>query len=199
MEWDAISDESASELKFFDTAVSSSIPFAASVVQNLALIPQGATQSSRIGRKVTIRSVEAHLSVKSTFGAAAAPAGCVSLWFVVDEQANGATFAVSDILETGTVLPHAMRNEPNDERFLVMKEYKFNMYPPSGVSGAFGDVNVYIDFYEPITFTMEFSGATGAISEIRSSNLALLVGASDATLNSLTTVTGFVRVRFEDR
>jgi len=66
---------SSPELKFFDTALSFAIDTTVEVpaTGQLSLIPQGVTQSTRVGRKATIKSIYLHGTAALVPAAAASP------------------------------------------------------------------------------------------------------------------------------
>lgn len=182
------------ELKFYDShhhnlgisaATNGGTPI------NVTGIEQGTGESQRLGRKVVLRSIEFHLTFHWQPGQVAAVAyNRIRMLVLVDKQTNGAIFQHSDIFETNEM--DAFYNLVNQGRFRIMKDsiYNFNVRAqmPS-------DVNVIPNEFVPaqVTKTMrikkrlnlpiEYSGTSGARSEIRSNNIYLFVIKEFTTTN----------------
>ncbi len=194
------------ELKFHDIDVNDAVVAAGAVVQNtgsINLIAQGVTESERIGRKCTIRSINwkyrlilPELNNVATPG----PSEEVRVILYLDKQANGATMAATglDLLETADI--HSFRNLANSGRFQVLydKLHVLNFQGPGGDSGGNFDLAEVVreyNFYKKCSFPLEFSGTTGAITEIRSNNLGVMtVGVS-----GVAKMDGQFRLRFSDQ
>lgn len=189
---------SSAENKFFDTAISFTADITGEVpaTGQLNLIPQGVTESQRIGRKCTLKSLQIRLN--SFFDPAAnnLPA-ILYLYVVLDTQANGAAAAVTDVM-TSSVMGTALLNLANSDRFVILKRYTREFSLGAGVDGAYGAVSHTWNHYMKLNIPIEFSSTTGAIGEIKSNNIFLLAG-SDGNTDDLITVTGTARVRYSDR
>lgn len=191
---------SGSEQKFFDTAVSFTCDTTGEVPTSgqLVLIPQGVTESTRVGRKCVIKSILIHGVVITTYGAAtsANSSGVTVVYVVVDKQTNGAAAAATDVF-TGTNFANAVRNLSNSDRFTILKKFTHSWSPTAGVSAAFGDISKSISWYKKCNIPLEFSSTTGAITELKSNNIFLLAGAS-ANIDDTVTFNVNCRVRFSD-
>lgn len=185
------------ELKFWDQSYSLTLGTAAAVSGSLNQIPQGVTESTRVGRKVTIKTIELHGTMSSTFATLAAGDGTAALWLILDKQTNGAGPVTSDVI-TGTVLPHGLRNISNQERFVILKKWVMEMNPTAGVSAAYCDRSRPVNYYKRVNIPIEFSSTTGALSELRSNALFLMYGLSNSTFNGLITFIGNARLRYDD-
>lgn len=192
--------DGGSEQKFFDTAVSFTVDTTGEVPTSgqLVLIPQGVTESTRVGRKCVIKSINITGLALTTYGAAtsANSTGGTSVYLVMDKQANGAAAAAADVF-TGTNFPNAVRNLANSTRFVILKKWQHTWQPVAGVSGAFADLTKTIKYYKKCNIPIEFSSTTGAITEIKSNNLFLMAGAS-ANIDDTVTFNATCRVRFTD-
>ncbi len=189
------------EKKFFDTVRAVHQPAVAGTISNLSLnlIPQGVTESERVGRKCTISKIMLRGNI-TTIAATAANATSNICRVIVyeDTQANGATAAVTDILESAT--EQSFNNLSNSMRFRILMDKRNPGYCPSG-SGrgttdtlAFGE-NVQDFFWsKSCAIPIEFSATTGAITEIRSNNIGVLTIVSSA----ITDISYVARVRFSD-
>lgn len=185
------------ELKFFDTALSFLVDGTGEVpaTGQLVLIPQGVTESQRVGRKCTIRSIQLKMSL--LFNPAAGGGFCQTfIYLVLDKQANGAAAAATAVL-TSTGFNTALPNLNNSGRFKILKVWVHNHVSQAGVDGAYNDVLKHIAYYKSCNIPIEYDSTAGAITEIRSNNVFLLAGAfgTDDTV----TVDGVCRVRYLDR
>lgn len=189
------------ELKFFDTALSDASVAADGVVQgSLNLIPQGVTESTRVGRKCVIKNLNFRLTLYRVLVdsvATALPHEQVRIMLVLDKQANGANPAITDILETDDM--NSFNNLANKSRFRVLYDKVFNMDALAvGSNGTTVDQAARsrtVSCFKKVNLPIEFSSTTGAITEIRSNNL---VWVTVTDTGSLTTINGTCRVRFSD-
>lgn len=186
------------ELKFFDTAISFTFDTTGEVPANtqLVLIPQGVTDSTRIGRKCTIKSIQTRLTIANAPASSATGSCVLFLYLVQDTQANGAAAAITDVL-TSNAMAAAMINLTNSQRFRILKKWKWEMNSAAGVTTAYNNVSKHLDWYTKCNIPLEYSAGTGAITEIRSNNLFFLAG-SDGGGDDTGVCIGTVRVRFSD-
>lgn len=186
------------EMKFFDTALSFNIDATGEVpaTGQLNLIPQGVTESTRVGRKCVLKSIQMRGIVLFQPGAAATAASTAYIYVVLDKQANGAAAAVTDVF-TSANLASAMHNLSNSQRFVVLKKMKFTMAPMAGATTAYNNSTKTFDMFKKCNIPLEFSSTTGAITELRSNNVFLLAG-TDQLSDDLISVAGTCRVRFSD-
>lgn len=191
---------SGGESKFFDTTVAQTvIPATGNFMSSsLNLIPQGVTESTRIGRKCIVTSI--HIRGRFVLPENVAPTLTTDIIRVIvykDKQANGATVGnVSDILENPDI--HQFRNLANTQRFQILLD---EQVPMSATAGAFdGSAEQFAVTSIPFTFNkrcnipLEFSATTGAITEIRSNNIGVLT----ITESGLIIMQYTARVRFSE-
>lgn len=185
------------ELKFFDTALSFNIDATGEVpaTGQLCLIPQGVTESTRVGRKCVLKSIEMKLDALHVPAAAANSATVSAIYLVLDKQCNGAAATAADVF-TGTNFPIALRNLSNSERFVILRKFVWAQNSAAGVTTAYNNVVRHFELYKKLNIPLEFSSTTGALTEIRSNNLFLLAGSDP--LDDLVQVVGNCRVRFSD-
>lgn len=186
------------EVKFLDTANSFTCDTTGEVpaTGQLNLIPQGVTESTRVGRKATVKSIQirgtmTYVPATDTFGTAAA-----FIYLVLDKQANGAAAAITDVLTTN-VMTSAMINMANSERFVILKKWRIPFVSGAGVSAAYGRVIKNWEFYKKCNIPLEFSSTTGAITELKSNNIFFLAGA-DGNADDEINVSATTRIRFSD-
>jgi len=186
------------EMKYFDTALSFTIDTTGEVpaTGQLVLIPQGVTETTRVGRLCRIRSIQMRGTVSFAPAAAANAATNLFVYLVLDTQTNGAAAAVTDVL-TSNNLGVALINLNNSQRFRVIKRFKMTLNSQAGATTAYNNVVRTFDFYKRCNYLLDFSSTTGAITELRSNNLFLLAG-SDGSSDDTATVAGNCRVRFTD-
>lgn len=167
------------ELKFFDGANSTASVSATGAIleDSLNEIAQGAGESNRVGRKCTLKSI--HLRGEFTLPAqTSATTSSERVRFIVylDKQCNGATAAVTDILESGN--QDSFLNLANKSRFRILGERTcaLNAHGATATAGAytFGEVVKNFKMNLKCNLPLEFDGATGAITELRSNNIRVL-------------------------
>ncbi len=186
------------EVKFHDVDLNDAVISAVgSITDSIVKIASGTGESQRDGRLCTVASVgwRYRLTLPEYVNAATPSPGDVArLIMYLDRQANGATAAVTDILESADY--QSFNNLSNKSRFLTLcdKKIVMNYDTLSGVTGAVdGAVKVYEgNVYKKLNIPLEFSSTAGAITELRSNNIGvLLISAFGvATFNSK------IRVRF---
>lgn len=186
------------EKKFFDTALSFNFDSTGEVpaTGQLALIPQGDTESTRDGRKAMIESIQIRGELIFTPGAAAsaAAADVTHLYLVLDTQCNGAAAQATDVF-TGNNFATAMLNLNNSGRFRILKHWVHTWAPGAGVTGAYINCAKQLEYYKKCKIDMDWSSTTGALTEIRSNNIFLLAGSGLGTDDTVS-FTGTCRLRF---
>lgn len=183
------------ENKFFDTTVGVATIGTGGTIfsSSLNLIPQGTTESSRIGRKCTVRS----LSINGSFflpGTVTAADGSdvFRLIIYLDKQCNGAAATVTDILETANI--YSFNNLANSGRFRILKTKKVSMSATAGNGTSSMEKQQFFSFTLNLNLPLEFSSTTGALTEIRSNNLGVLAISQDGKCQMAFTT----RIRFSD-
>ncbi len=169
------------ELKFKDTDLDDAlIATAGGITDSINKIAQGTTESTRIGRKCVIKSIMWRWSITlPTTATAIETSDIVRVILYLDKQCNGATATVTDILESADF--QSFNNLANKGRFRTLMDRSYNMNSPSG-SGrgttdtlSYGDHVISDQFYKKVTIPVEFDNTAGAITEIRSNNIGILL------------------------
>lgn len=183
-----------SENKFFDTSLSFNFDATAEVpaTGQLTLIPQGVTESTRVGRKCTIKSIQ--IRGAAIFGGTNDSEDIAYLYVVLDKQCNGAAAAITDVL-TSNNMRTGLINMANSERFVILKRFVLPLKSGAGVATAFGNCSAPIEWFHRCNIPIEYSSTTGAITEIRSNNIFLLAG---GIRDDVTSFLGTCRLRFSD-
>ncbi len=189
------------ELKFHDVDLdNAAVAGAGAVTASINLIAQGVTESTRVGRKCVLTSVSWRYEVVlPEFDAQATPStgDILRIILFVDKQANGATAAVVDILETADF--QSFNNLTNSGRFRTLMDKTIALsYQAMGSDGAGvisgSQVLRQGVFFKQINLPLEFSAGAGVITEIRSNNLGVLLISKSGAM-------GFAskfRLRFSD-
>ncbi len=190
----------AGEMKFHDLAVTDGTIAQNGVIQTtgtINIIPQGVTEVQRVGRKCTVTKIQWRWNVVNAGGAAVGTSETVRLIVYLDKQCNGATAAVTDILETDDY--QSFRNLSNTGRFVILYDYTVTLNPQASAgNGTANDTATVAEngtFYKDCNIPIEFSSTTGALTEIRSNNLAVMTVAKEG---NLATLDSEIRLRFGD-
>lgn len=184
------------EVKFLDTTNTFQFDSTGEVpaTGQLALIPQGDTESTRDGRVATIKSIHIKGALTLVPAALGLASGTTYMILVLDKQCNGAAAAIGDVL-TGNSMALSFNNLANSERFTILKKWAWDWNPAAGVTAAFNNQSKHMDYFKKVDIPMHFSGTTGAITEIRSNNIFLLAG-SVSTIDDYVYFSGATRIRF---
>ncbi len=187
------------ESKFLDTTVSDAPITAGMVIANLTVIPEGNTESQRVGRKVTIKSI--HVKGTLTLTAATALASTTDKVFgmlVLDKQTNGAAFAATDLLDTDSII--SFRQLANTQRFSILMKKVWTMSAggaaPTGAAFGFSQVIRDVNINKRCNIPMEYdnSATTGAITTVRSNNVYWVTQSGSGLVVSALTA----RIRYVD-
>lgn len=170
------------------------------------VVPQGNTQSQRIGRKIVIKAlhVKGHYHLNSTNIFQQADQR-LRLIFAVDKQTNGAVALRSQVISFGlaSVEINAFRNLANLSRFHILYDRVFNM-PNDAVlqdAATTGDTlpkSWGFQFTKRMNLTIEYdaSATTGVISTQRTNNIFAFAIAENA--DNPPSVEYIFRIRYAD-
>ncbi len=188
------------ELKFFDLDIDdATVASGATIVQDSCnLIPQGITEVTRVGRKCTIKSINWRMQISTNVQSnTASPATeVVRVILYLDKQANGATAATTDLVETADF--QTFNNLANKKRFrtLMDRTYPLQIMASSGADATAewaGD-NITDTFFKKVNIPIEFNSTAGAITEITSNNIGVLILGKQG----LAVFSSKMRIRFTD-
>ncbi len=189
---------SPEELKFHDVDVDDAVISAAGEVFNsVNLIAQGVTESQRIGRKCTVRSIGWRFRIDLPASEAATNTiDNIRVIMFLDKQANGATASVTDILEVANY--QSFNNLANKGRFRTLMDRNYDLVAQAaggdGTTEDYGEDVISDTFFKKCNIPIEFNSTAGVIAEIRSNNIGILLISSKG-------LAGFdskVRLRFAD-
>jgi len=187
-----------SENKFFDTALSFTCDATGEVpaTGQLCLIPQGVTESTRIGRRAQIKSIQIKGRAQFLPSSGTVGSTLAYVYVVLDKQCNGAAAGVTDVM-TSDQMSTNLINLANSERFVILKKFQIHLASAAGVSAAYSSAHANIEWYHKCNIPLEFSSTTGAITELKSNNIFLLAGAISSG-DDLVGIDGACRLRFSD-
>lgn len=90
-----------------------------------------------------------------------------------DKQANGATIAVLDLLETANY--QSFNNLSNSGRFRVLMDRTHTLVAASAIAGpSTGEDGMNFTFFKQLNMPIEFSAGAGVIAEICTNNIGVL-------------------------
>jgi len=189
------------EYKFFDTQVNVvPAPALGFILPSLNLVVQGITEDTRVGRKMTIKSINWHMQAATpTYEGTVDPGQGDALRVILylDKQCNGAAAGVTDILESAGW--QEFRNLAENQRFDILMDKTIDINPGTLASFAVNDFNgVRIrhssSFFKKCNIPIEYNGPSGLIGTIRSNNLGVLIIAANGTADFISKV----RIRYSD-
>ena len=203
------SGSASREYKFLDTAFADTgVSVTGDIMNNgtFCVVPQGAGESERVGRKIVIKKVMFRGRV--TLGSAqagtvgdAVEATQIRVILYLDKQCNGAAATAAQILGPGTVSIDSFNELVNKGRFTILKDKIVDLnrlcMVHNGTNYDGGEVIRKVFFSKKCNIPIEYEGATGAITEIRSNNIGMMAVAWDAS-SSPVLLNGLVRIRYSD-
>ncbi len=189
------------EYKFFDLDIDDAVVAAgANIVQDSCnKIPQGVTEVTRVGRKCVIKKIGWKFQmILPTTAVATATTDICRVILYLDKQANGATATTTGILESDDF--QSFNNLANKNRFRTLMDRTYQLKCPAG-SGrgstdtlSYGEDAIQDSFYKNCNIPLEFSATTGAITEITSNNIGVLILSGDGLVGFFSKM----RLRFSD-
>ncbi len=195
------------EVKHIDNVITeTSIGTSATMIGSLNLIAQGVGPTNRIGRKCLLHSMHWKLmvqldSVEGDLSIVSDDSGTLlRIIIYIDKQCNGSAATATDILESDTW--SAFRNLENTGRFHMLHDqtYALNFSAIGGGTSTFEifcGTNRFVRISKALRgLPIEFSSTTGAITEIKSNNIGMLIIAEYNTTPVNARVIGQCRVRF---
>ncbi len=169
------------ELKFKDHQRSDAVvPIGGAITSSIVLVGQGITESTRIGRKIAVRSMNLRfqISLPSGVDLADVPNGdTMRIIVFLDRQANGANAEVLDLLETATY--NSNLNLANKGRFYIYRDKFITINRSVAVTDGTNTSTTPLvlrefNMYRKLNVAVEFDGTSGLISELTTNNIAFL-------------------------
>lgn len=179
------------ELKAIDTDLSWDNVSTTDRLECINLCTAGADIGNRVGREITMRSVQLRGYI---VGNGAAPAGLVFWAIVYDRQSNGAAPSWEDIYTADTLEPQ-FRNLDNRKRFKVLG----SSYVQVPSTSSLETKQVPIEFYRKMRHPVEYNSTNGGtIADIQTGALWFMIRASEAVGDNDYSIEAWTRVRFTD-
>ncbi len=192
------------ELKFHDLDIDDAgIDQNGTIAQvSCITIAQGTTESTRIGRKITIRQINWRFEIKYLGNASVTNTSeVIRVILYQDKQTNGATATVTGILETDDF--QSFNQLANKSRFTILMDRTYAIHQTGG-SGrgttdtlSYGESNTVDTLFKSVSIPIEYDNAftTGVIATVRSNNIGVLLLAEGGALCSFESK---MRLRFSD-
>lgn len=193
---------SSAEVKFRDTTLGATTNASAGVIATdslLKAITEGNTDQTRIGNRITVKSVMLRGQVllpSATDNLLTSQ--IVRIIVYLDRQANGATAAVTDILASADF--RSFNNLDNSDRFRTLAETTIDLNAqgatPSGAAFTFGEVTQSFFLKAKLNLDCKFKGNAGTVADLSSNNIGVLV---ISQTDALGTFNFIARVRYTDQ
>lgn len=150
---------------------------------------QGTTALTRLGRRITLRS----LYIRGFVGMAATSTGSTPLRLLVvyDKQANATAPVATDILTVDNLA--AVNNLGNSRRFVTLLDH---VVPSIGTAGP---QQAHMALYKKLNHAVEFNaGSAGTIADIQTGSVYVLTYTGTGVAVASLATSMIARVRFED-
>ncbi len=190
------------ELKFHDLDVDDVLIAAnGNIAEDSVLtIAQGTTESTRLGRKITIKNVFWRFKMTLQAIDAGTPqfAETVRVILYLDKQCNGATAVVATdagILASDNF--QSFNNLSNKSRFKILMDREYNLNPQAGGGTDTGQFGLADTLFHKCSIPVEYDSSvtTGAITSMRSNNIGVLLLSDQGNVVAFESK---MRVRFTD-
>lgn len=186
----------AGELKNIDTITTSAVLFPLATTTGVVSAclngcAQGTTAVTRVGRRITIKSIY----VRGVVIKAATTTGenIMRLMIVYDKQANATAPTGAAVLVPDAV--HGVNLLDNSRRFVTLMDKVFSC---STVGGANQDD--HFEFYKKVNLPVEYNaGSAGTVGDIQSGSLHMIAWNAAGFLVAAPAGSITVRVRYSDQ
>ncbi len=191
----------ATELKFHDLNIDDTVIAQNGTIAQAScnIIVQGTTESQRIGRKCTIRSINWRFQVQLDQASTNSSSETVRVLLYLDKQTNGTAATALGILETDDF--QSFNNLSNKGRFLTLMDRTYALNKTvgagDGTTNIFGEWQINDTLFKQVNIPIEYdnSASTGALSTQRTNNIGLLIIGQTGALASFNSK---MRLRFSD-
>lgn len=189
------------EKKFFDTTKANGVITSGNVItdSSLNLVQAGNDANKRVGRQITIKSIHIRGQCSNN---ADIPSDHIRVVVYWDQQCNGATATIGDLFTNGhqgRASVDSFLKLENSKRFKILRDMQIDLdtNSVSNPSASTPKYSVKIEYFQAhisCNICVEFSGTTGAITEIKNNNIGIAV-LSHQTTSSI----GYTaRIRYTD-
>lgn len=183
------------EMKYIDNQKASYNADTTGTITHINAVPQGASESNRIGRKMNNRSIEVRGTVAANSLTLATTA---RILFVYDRQPNKALAAIGDILDIAD--SYGLKKDANKERFLILKDKMFSIAGNTTTAGQITDKSIqHFKWFKKCRLPTVFSNVgSGAIGDVTTGALLMITTGGTAAGTAAATFALSTRVRFDD-
>lgn len=187
------------ELKFKDTTLAATAVTAAGNITNSTLvgIQEGNTDQTRVGNKITVKTVMLRGTVVlPTAATAASGADVVRVILYLDRGCNGSAATVAELLASADY--RAFNNLDNNDRFRTLAETTMSLNNLTNVPTAGGTMSgVYANFFlkGKVNLPFKYKGNTGAVADMANNNIGVMVIGRDEHA----TIEYIARVKYTDQ
>lgn len=181
------------EWKWIDTALTQQGNAYNGVIQDTILyIPQGTDVSSRIGNKITLKSVHIRAHAYLDNQTSQLSNGLLRVIVFVDKQSMGYTATVTDVLASAYMNSHYNMNEK--DRFVILKDKVIDIPLQCTMSGTtteatYKDYNIYC----PCNIDVDYTSTNAQIPHVN--NVGILYITNGGWVNASI---GYARCRYTD-
>ncbi len=177
---------SGGENKFHDIDVDDAVIAINGTIQNAGtvnIIPQGTSEIERDGRKCTVNAINWRYVLSIANVGVGTGSDVIRVILYLDTQCNGTAATVTQILESDNY--QSYRNLSNSTRFNILldRTHIINVRAGSGRGSTdtlnYADVHQGYTFYKKCNIPLEFDSTLGALTEIRSNNIGVLILSKD--------------------
>ncbi len=176
------------ELKFHDIDVDDALIAAGGTIaeDSILTIPQGVTEIQRLGRKCVVKSINWRFAMVLPTSTDVTDSGdFVRVIMYQDKQTNGAAAVALDILETNDF--QSFRNLANVGRFTILMDREYELSSRSGAGNGtandYGEDRIIDSFFKKCNIPIEYDSTTGAITEMRTNNIGVLLLSAGGLVN----------------
>lgn len=181
------------ELKFVDTNTAIAVGGAGAATFGTGILlnglANGSDASSRIGRKVNLKSL--YIRWSALFVAGAGGGGALRILVVYDKQANATAPAITDILLANDF--NSPNNLSNRDRFVTLCDQVTEQLSTASNLSDTGVIQKNLNLE-----TMFNAGSTGAIGDITSGSVYMFIAQSGGITTTAPTLAYRARVRYTD-
>jgi len=194
----SFASQGGKELNFLDTPLAATVIDTTGAITLLNGMVQGTSASQRIGRKISIKSIQ--LRLQHGMGSTGLSTMC-RVAIVLDLQSNGAAPAWLDVFDNSTSLsaPHTMRNISNAGRFKVLWSHFFTLTGSNASGLSTDDTFINDEWYKRCDIPVNYNaGVAGTVGDIQTGGLFYMTLGSTAAGTAAASTTGTIRIRYAD-
>ncbi len=192
-----IQNQQLRRMKFHDVDLSDAVvAIGVNVTPSINLIPQGVTENTRVGQSCLVKKIGWKFEVQLAETLSIAnTSDVIRVIMYLDKQCNGATAASTDILESANF--QSFNNLANKGRFRTLMDRTYSLHSVAGAGNSntsYGRISITDEFHKKCSINLNFDSTDGALTEIRSNNIGVLLISS----LGLGGFTSKIRLRFMD-